>query len=85
LIYVVEDLVGSLLAVFKYQVIADPRYKVVLERPLDHLVEEIRGEHLVNISTREIVCGWLHSIPSASSQDQVGKAETYMNVTINTI
>jgi len=37
----------------------DPGDEVVLERALDDLVEEVRGQKFVNVGTGKVGCKWL--------------------------
>jgi hypothetical protein len=41
------------------KVLSNPLDKVVLESSLYHLMEEVRGEQLVNIGTRKVGREWL--------------------------
>jgi hypothetical protein len=41
------------------EIFDEPIDKVVLKCPLDNLVQNIRGNEVMNISTGEIVCKWL--------------------------
>jgi hypothetical protein len=42
------------------KIIMHPLYKVVLEYTLNKLVEQIRSEKLMNISTWKFMSEWLH-------------------------
>ena len=44
------------------QILVDPRYKMIFKNTLDKLVEEIRCEQLMDVSTREIVCERLRGL-----------------------
>ena len=56
---VVEDLVGPLVAMHSDKVITNPRDEMVLERPLDDLVQKVGCEQLVDIRTRQVFGEWL--------------------------
>jgi hypothetical protein len=38
----------------RLQVFADPRHKMVLEGPLDDLMQEVGGQELVNVGARKV-------------------------------
>jgi len=41
------------------KVIFHPCDEVIFESALDHLVEEVTREELVNVGTRKVACEWL--------------------------
>ena len=41
-------------------VFLDPCHEMILERPLDKLVKQIRGEEFVDVGTWEALCKRLH-------------------------
>jgi hypothetical protein len=40
-------------------ILVDPRYEVILERSLDDLVKEIRGQQLMDVSSGKTMGEWL--------------------------
>ena len=45
--------------VFAFKVLTGPLDEMVLEHTLDNLVEDIRGDQLVDVCAREVICEWL--------------------------
>jgi len=45
--------------VFNGEILDHPCNEVVFESPFDNLVEEIGGEHLVDVRTRKVIGEWL--------------------------
>jgi hypothetical protein len=48
------------------KVIPNPSNEVILENTFDELVQEVRGEQLVNVGTGKVVGEWLKSISFGS-------------------
>jgi hypothetical protein len=56
---IIEDLSCTRFAMGKYKIILYPSDEMVLECPLDYLMEEVRRKEFVNISPRKVICEWL--------------------------
>ena len=57
-----DDFSGLILCICRQpNILNDPLNEVVLERALDELVEQIRGQELMDVRTREVVCKWLRA------------------------
>ena len=54
-----KDLDRFTAAVLGGHIFRDPGDEVVLERALDDLVEEVRGQKFVNVGTGKVGCKWL--------------------------
>jgi hypothetical protein len=52
---VIEDLVGTDLSVFKKKIFPDPCYQMIFPATLDDLMENVRRQHFVNVSTGEVI------------------------------
>jgi hypothetical protein len=48
-----------LTAVSSFEVILDPLHEMVLEHPLDELMEEVRGEQSIDVRSWKAICEWL--------------------------
>jgi hypothetical protein len=64
---IIHDLFTPLRAVRGEYVVLDPFDKVVLEGTLDDLMEDIRGDQLVDVGPRESIGEWLNL--SVSNED----------------
>lgn len=58
-INVVEDPLGACFAVCSNKVLADPGDQMIFECALDELMKNVWCNHLVDVSTGEIICEWL--------------------------
>lgn len=65
-IYVVNDDLGSCLTMLLNEIFVDPCYDMVFESALDHLVEEIWREELMDVGARKIVSERLENCTSVT-------------------
>jgi hypothetical protein len=58
---VVKDLVGTSLAMLEQNIFTDPCHQMVFPATFDDLVENVRRQHFVDVSTGEVICERLSS------------------------
>lgn len=82
MINVCYNFVTASLSMCVHKICVDPHDKVVLERPFDNLMEQIRCQKLMDVGSRKAMCEWLKHFSSECEIKMTTKA-TYDNISTN--